>query len=222
VHLLDGAKPLDEIESDKTIIENELARGIQSFSKSRRCSWLEQAGTCPTRASASRQLRLRFPDLRGNQRRNRRGRARSRLCRVAHHRTRTDAEIVTPPPALIELVPARCIYDRARPRRHVLLSAASGIERLASMTDFETDEGLARFERSLAKMGVEKKLRELGASKGYRAHRAVRVTLFMRLGIFRGTFDPNTQRPLIRSRIGAFARDLDKVLSFRRTSTLSR
>ena len=40
------------------------------------------------------------------------------------------------------------------------------IERLAAVTNFDSDEGLARFERALAKMGVEKKLRELGAVEG--------------------------------------------------------
>jgi len=40
------------------------------------------------------------------------------------------------------------------------------VERLAAMTDFDSDEGLARFEQILAKMGVEKKLRELGAAEG--------------------------------------------------------
>ena len=34
------------------------------------------------------------------------------------------------------------------------------------MTNFDSDEALARFERALAKMGVEKKLRELGAGEG--------------------------------------------------------
>jgi len=37
---------------------------------------------------------------------------------------------------------------------------------LAAMTNFDSDEGLARFEQILAKMGVEKKLRELGAVEG--------------------------------------------------------
>jgi len=40
------------------------------------------------------------------------------------------------------------------------------IERLAAMTDFESDEGLVRFEAILAKMGVDKRLRELGAKDG--------------------------------------------------------
>ncbi len=34
------------------------------------------------------------------------------------------------------------------------------------MTDFDSDEALARFERALARMGVEKRLVELGASEG--------------------------------------------------------
>ncbi|HEY9180897.1 MAG TPA: Obg family GTPase CgtA, partial [Candidatus Baltobacteraceae bacterium] len=40
------------------------------------------------------------------------------------------------------------------------------VERLAAMTNFDSDEGLARFEQILAKMGVDKKLRELGAVEG--------------------------------------------------------
>lgn len=40
------------------------------------------------------------------------------------------------------------------------------IERLAAMTNFESDEGLARFEHILATMGVDKRLRELGAKEG--------------------------------------------------------
>ena len=40
------------------------------------------------------------------------------------------------------------------------------VERLAAMTDFDSDEGLGRFEAILAKMGVEKRLREMGATQG--------------------------------------------------------
>jgi len=40
------------------------------------------------------------------------------------------------------------------------------IDRLAAMTDFESDEGLVRFEAILAKMGVDERLRELGAKDG--------------------------------------------------------
>jgi GTP-binding protein len=40
------------------------------------------------------------------------------------------------------------------------------VERLAAITDFDSDEGMARFERALGKMGVEKRLMELGAQPG--------------------------------------------------------
>jgi GTP-binding protein len=74
-------------------------------------------------------------------------------------------EIVTPPPALIELTPQDAfIISRAADGTFII--AGDRVERLASMTNFDSDEGLARFERVLAKMGVEKKLRELGAAEG--------------------------------------------------------
>jgi GTP-binding protein len=34
------------------------------------------------------------------------------------------------------------------------------------MTNFDSDESMARFERQLERMGVEKKLREMGAVEG--------------------------------------------------------
>jgi len=40
------------------------------------------------------------------------------------------------------------------------------VERLAQMTDFESDEALARFEAILAKLGVDRRLRELGVREG--------------------------------------------------------
>ena len=40
------------------------------------------------------------------------------------------------------------------------------VERLAAMTDFDSDEALARFERALGRMGVEKRLAEMGAAEG--------------------------------------------------------
>ena len=40
------------------------------------------------------------------------------------------------------------------------------VERLAAMTDFDNDEALGRFEAALARLGVDKRLRELGAHDG--------------------------------------------------------
>ena len=50
VHLLDGAKPLEEILAEKTTIESELARGTRGSSKSRRSSFLINS-TFQTRAT---------------------------------------------------------------------------------------------------------------------------------------------------------------------------
>jgi GTPase len=164
VHLLDGAKSLEEIVSDKEIIENELG------------SWNPKLLEKPTMFVISKldlpdarerfdQLRERFPDLRGISAATGEG---VQDLVYAVWRTIEHApmpEIVTPPPALIELTPHDA-FTIERDQEGTFVVGGERIARLASMTDFETDEGLARFERSLAKMGVEKKLRELGAIEG--------------------------------------------------------
>ena len=48
----------------------------------------------------------------------------------------------------------------------IYIVSGERVERLAHMTDFDSDEALARFEQILAKMGVDKKLRELGVQEG--------------------------------------------------------
>ena len=164
VHLLDGAKSLDEIVSDKEIIENELG------------SWNPKLLEKPTMFVVSKldlpdarerfdQLHERFPDLRGISAATGEG---VQDLVYAVWRTIEHApmpEIVTPPPALIELTPHDA-FTIERDQEGTFVVGGERIQRLASMTDFDTDEGLARFERSLAKMGVEKKLRELGAVEG--------------------------------------------------------
>ncbi|HKU82154.1 MAG TPA: Obg family GTPase CgtA, partial [Candidatus Tumulicola sp.] len=68
-------------------------------------------------------------------------------------------------PALIELVPADAFVLRRGSDGAFELSGER-VERLAAMTNFDSDESLVRFERALGKMGVEKKLREMGAVEG--------------------------------------------------------
>jgi GTP-binding protein len=48
----------------------------------------------------------------------------------------------------------------------VFVVSGERIERLAAMTDFDSDESLFHFEQVLAKMGVEKRLLELGVREG--------------------------------------------------------
>jgi GTP-binding protein len=48
----------------------------------------------------------------------------------------------------------------------VYVISGERIERLAEQTDFDNDEALGRFEHILARLGVEKRLREMGISEG--------------------------------------------------------
>jgi GTP-binding protein len=73
-------------------------------------------------------------------------------------------EIVTPEPAKIHLRPNEPFGIHKEDETFVI--TGERVERLAAMTNFDSDEGLARFEQILAKMGVDKKLRELGAVEG--------------------------------------------------------
>ena len=164
VHLLDGAKPLDEMLRDKETIEHELG------------AWNAKLLEKPTQLVVSkldlpdaqerlRELRERFPDVRGISSATREG---VQDLVYAIWQTIKNAplpEVVTPEPAQIELVP-KDAFIITRESDGTLVISGERVERLASMTNFDSDEALARFERTLAKMGVEKKLREMGATEG--------------------------------------------------------
>ncbi len=74
-------------------------------------------------------------------------------------------QVVAPPAARIELVPPAA-FRIERLEDGAFAVFGERIERLAAMTNFDSDEGLARFERALAKMGVEQRLQQLGAVEG--------------------------------------------------------
>ncbi|MDE2483425.1 MAG: GTPase ObgE [bacterium] len=164
VHLLDGAKPLDEMLHDKTTIESELG------------AWNPKLLDKPTLVVVSKldlpdaqqrlaELREQFPEARGISSATREG---VQELVYAVWQTIKEAplpEVVTPPPAHIELVPHDAFtIERAKDGTFVI--SGERVERLVALTNFDSDEALARFERTLAKMGVEKKLRELGAVDG--------------------------------------------------------
>jgi GTP-binding protein len=76
-----------------------------------------------------------------------------------------------PPPPIAQLEPAQIQLTADEPfeinvEEGVYVVSGERVERLARMTDFDSDEALARFEQILAKMGVDKKLRELGVREG--------------------------------------------------------
>jgi GTPase len=164
VHLLDGAKSLDEMLHDKATIERELSAWNPKLVEKPTLLVVSKLDI-PDAQERLRELRDRFPDARGISSATREG---VQDLIYAVWQTIKDAplpEIVTPPPALIELTPEEAFaVERGDDGTWIITGAR--IERLAAVTNFDSDEALARFERTLAKMGVEKKLRELGAAEG--------------------------------------------------------
>ncbi len=164
VHLLDGAKSLDEMLHDKTTIEHELQAWNPALVQKPTLLVVSKLDL-PDAQERLRELREQFPDARGISAVTRDG---VQDLVYAIWRTIKETplpEIVAPPPAHIELVASEA-FAIERDDEGSFVITGPRIERLAAVTNFDTDEGLARFERALAKMGVEKKLRELGAAEG--------------------------------------------------------
>jgi len=163
IHLLDGGKELDEILADKATIETELR------------AWNEQLVHKPVLLAVSkldlpaarerlRELRDHYPHIYGVSAATREG---VQELIYAAWRAIAQAPIPDVAPAdaaLIHLRPTEPFHIKKEDGTFVV--AGERVERLAAMTDFESDEGLARFEQILAKMGVEKRLREMGAAEG--------------------------------------------------------
>ncbi len=164
VHLLDGAKPLDEILSDKTTIEHELHAWNPRLMEKPTLLVLNKIDLPEARAALA-ELQQRFPEARGISAATREG-VRELVFAVWHTIANAPMpDVYSVPPAHIELVAADAFAIERLPDGAFVISG-DRVERLAAMTNFDSDEGLARFERVLNKMGVEKRLRELGAAEG--------------------------------------------------------
>ncbi|MBV9719030.1 MAG: GTPase ObgE [Candidatus Eremiobacteraeota bacterium] len=164
VHLLDGAKPLDEILSDKATIEAELAAWNPRLNEKPTLLVLNKTDL-PQARDSLRVLQRDFPAVRAISAATGEG-VRDLMLAVAREiATSPLPEIVAPAPARIELV-APDAFGIERGDDGAFIVSGERVERLAAMTNFDSDEGLARFERALANMGVEKRLEELGAVEG--------------------------------------------------------
>jgi GTPase len=164
VHLLDGAKPLDEMLHDKATIEGELRAWNPALVEKPTILAVSKLDL-PDAQERLRELRERFPATRGISSATREGVQDLVYAVWQTIKATPPPQIVTPPPALIELVPEEA-FGVERDADGAFVITGPRIERLAAVTNFDSDEALARFERTLAKMGVEKKLRELGAAEG--------------------------------------------------------
>lgn len=164
VHLLDGAKPLDEILAEKTTIESELAAWNPRLAEKPTLLAINKLDLPQARESFG-ELQRSFPEIRGISAATGEG-VRDLILAVARTIERAPMpEIASPGPARIELVaPDAFLIERGPDGAFVV--SGDRVERLAAMTNFDSDEGLGRFERALDRMGVEKRLAELGAVEG--------------------------------------------------------
>ncbi|MBV8529843.1 MAG: GTPase ObgE [Candidatus Eremiobacteraeota bacterium] len=164
VHLLDGAKPSDEIIGEKATIEHELAAWNPRLAQKPALLALNKLDLPQARESLA-ELRVRYPEIRGISAATGEG-VRELTFAIARTIERAPLpEVVMPAPARIELAATNAFRIERRDDGTFVVSG-DRVERLAAMTNFDSDEALGRFERALGKMGVERKLHELGAKEG--------------------------------------------------------
>ena len=164
VHLMDGARPAEDILADKATIENELRLWNPALMERPTLHVLSKLDL-PEARERFDELRERIPGLRGISAATGEG---VRDLLFAAYRTIAETplpEIATPDAPRFNLTPQEPFTIDVAPDGAYVV-AGDRIERLAAMTDFETDEGLGRFEAILAKMGVDRRLQEMGARDG--------------------------------------------------------
>jgi GTP-binding protein len=163
LHLLDGAKTLDEILHDKATIERELTAWNSALLQKPIVLALNKIDL-PDAQERYAELRARFGDVRALSAATGAG-VPDAIYALWNDIQHAPVPEIATPPAHIALRPAEAfVLERARDGAFEL--SGERIERLAAMTNFDSDESMARFERQLERMGVEKKLREMGAVEG--------------------------------------------------------
>ena len=163
IHLIDGAKPLDEVLADKATIESEL-RAWNTALLDRPVLVVITKIDLPEARATYEALRAQIDGLRAVSAAT--GEGVQDLVYAVWNLIRA-----TPPPAAAQPEPAQIDLAADEPfaisvEQGVYVVSGDRVERLARMTDFDNDEALARFEHVLAKMGVDKRLRELGVREG--------------------------------------------------------
>lgn len=163
IHLMDGAKPLDELLADKATIENELAAWNPALPQKPTLLVVTKLDLPDARETFA-VLREQFPGLRGISAATNEGARELMYAAWDIVRALPPPDVAVPAPAVHDLRPDEPFEIRIDEGVYVV--SGERVERLAQMTDFDSDEALARFEQILAKMGVTKKLRELGVHDG--------------------------------------------------------
>jgi GTP-binding protein len=163
IHLIDGARSREELLRDKATIENELRAWNPALIEKPLIPVITKLDLPEARARFD-ELATEIPNLRGISAATGEGVRELLFAAWEIIRALPPPELATPEPATIELAPSEPFEVRVE--AGVFVVSGERIERLAQMTDFDSDEALMRFEQVLAKLGVEKRLRELGVADG--------------------------------------------------------
>ena len=163
IHLIDGSMGTDEILASKTTIENELRKWSPELARKPTIVCISKLDLPDARASFE-ELASTMPGVRGISAAT--GEGVQELVYAAWEQIRSSPgpEILLPEPPRIVLRQKEAFAIRFEDGVYVI--SGERIERLAQTTDFDNDEALGRFERVLAKLGVEKRLREMGIHEG--------------------------------------------------------
>ena len=163
VHLIDGDRTREELLADKATIETELRAWNPALIEKPLIAVITKLDL-PEARRRFEELATEIPGLRGISAATGEGVRELLFAAWETIRALPPPALATPEPALIELAPNEPFEVRVE--EGVFIVSGERIERLAQMTDFESDEALVRFEQVLARLGVEKRLRELGVTDG--------------------------------------------------------
>jgi GTP-binding protein len=163
VHLIDGANPVDEILASMKTIEDELRAWSPALLEKPMIVCISKLDLPDARAHFE-ELSSAIPGLRGISAPT--GEGVRELIYAAWEQIRLSPEVpvLAPEPPRIVLRAKEAFAIRVEDGVYVI--SGERVERLAEMTDFDNDEALGRFEHVLARLGVEKRLREMGIHEG--------------------------------------------------------
>jgi GTP-binding protein len=164
IHLMDGARSPEEILADRATIENELHLWNPVLLERPILPVISKLDLPEARTSFEA-LRERIPGLRGISAATGEGVRDVLFAAFQTIATTPLPEVATPDVPRFRLTPQEAFTIDVEPDGTFVVMG-DRVERLAAMTDFDSDEGLGRFEAILAKMGVDKRLREMGAQDG--------------------------------------------------------
>lgn len=164
VHLMDGSREVDEILADKATIENELRLWNPRLLERPILPVLSKLDL-PDARERFTELAPHIEGLRGISSATGEGVRELLFAALQTIAAMPKPEVVAPDAPRFILTPQEAFTIEVDPDGTFVV-LGDRIERLAAMTDFDMDEGLAHFEAVLAKMGVDKRLQEMGAREG--------------------------------------------------------